>query len=158
VFAVRASVPAPAYSPRTYSPGPDLVDLFHYSTRLDECDDYFLIVEDVFVAEDTSFAVFQPFLGRLIAADVEIPGCFRHPREALRVVDEDRADRVGTACGSGWGFGARRRKKITGTAGGTGKKVMSSDRMRSALEARTEYVKEQTNILQDLTENTRPNS
>ena len=44
---------------------------------------------DVVVVQCTAFAVFQPFLGGLIAADVEIPRDLRNAFEVLAVVEMD---------------------------------------------------------------------
>ena len=43
----------------------------------------------VVVGEGAGFAVFQPFLGGLVAADIEIPGNCGDVVEILRGVDED---------------------------------------------------------------------
>ena len=41
------------------------------------------------VAELATFAVFEPFLGGLVTADVEIPGEFGHIAEVLGLVNPD---------------------------------------------------------------------
>ena len=48
-----------------------------------------MVVDQVLVAELATFAVFEPFLGGLVATDVEIPGEFRHIAEVLGLVDPD---------------------------------------------------------------------
>ena len=50
---------------------------------------------DVFLVQTAAFAVFQPFFADLIAADMEVPHCFRHLFEALVGVDPHRAVFVG---------------------------------------------------------------
>ena len=54
----------------------DLVDLGHEAEGFAEGDDDFVVVGDVFGAEGAAFAVFEPFLADLVAADVEIPDGF----------------------------------------------------------------------------------
>ena len=46
-----------------------LVNRLHYPVGLHERDDDFLIVQDVVIIQRPVFAVFEPFLRRLIAAD-----------------------------------------------------------------------------------------
>ena len=56
---------------------------------------------DVVVAERPALPVLQPFLGGLVAADVEVPGDLGNIRKILRVVDIDLADRIEVRTGSG---------------------------------------------------------
>ena len=45
------------------------------------------VVLDVFVVEGATLAVFEPLLGGLVAADVEVPGHVGDSREVLGLVD-----------------------------------------------------------------------
>ncbi len=67
----------------------DLIDGFHEAVGFGEGDDDFLVVENVVEAEGASIAVFEPFLGGLIAADIKLPSDERNVFEILRVVDPD---------------------------------------------------------------------
>ena len=51
----------------------DFIDLGHQANGFAEGDDDFVIVGDVFVVQGAAFAVFEPFLTDLVAADVEVP-------------------------------------------------------------------------------------
>ena len=66
----------------------NLVNLRHQADGFGQCDDDFLVVSDVVLRERAAFAVFQPFLADLIAADVEVPHRLAHTLEAdgLRLV------------------------------------------------------------------------
>lgn len=69
----------------------DFINLLHHSIRLHQGFDDFLVMDDVFKIEDSTFAVFEPFLGGLVAADVEVPGHFGDGVEVLVGVDIDSA-------------------------------------------------------------------
>lgn len=69
----------------------NFINLPHHPIRLCQSLDDLLIMHDVFEIEDSAFAVFQPFLGGLVAADVEVPGDFRDGVEVLFGVDVDAA-------------------------------------------------------------------
>lgn len=65
---------------------------------------------DIIETQGAALAVFQPLLRRLVAADMEIPGDFRHVFKVLRAVDPDMAvikrhrfDRVVAFAGEGIG-------------------------------------------------------
>src|SRR6266581_2360639 len=64
------------------------VDLGHEADGFGEGDDDFLVVGEVVLRELPSFAVFEPFLADLVAADVEVPHVLAHASEAggLRLV------------------------------------------------------------------------
>lgn len=64
-----------------------VINFFHDSVGFDKSDDYFLIVLNVLVRERAALAVFEPFLRGLIAADVGVPGYFRHAPKILLGVD-----------------------------------------------------------------------
>ena len=70
---------------------PDQINLLHQAIGLHKRHDDLLIVQDVLVAELAVFAVFEPFLAGLVAADVKFPGDFGDVAEVLRVVDIDIA-------------------------------------------------------------------
>lgn len=55
-------------------------------------DDDFLVVHDVVEGEGAVVAVFEPFLGGLVAADVELPGGGGDVVEVLGVVDPDASE------------------------------------------------------------------
>ena len=59
----------------------DLVDLCHEADGFGEGDDDLVVVGDVFVGQGAAFAVLEPFLADLIAADVEVPDGFGHALE-----------------------------------------------------------------------------
>ena len=69
------------------SPGPaavgfdDFVDLGHQADGFAEGEDDLVVVGDVFVVQGAAFAVFEPFLADLVAADVEVPDGFGHTLE-----------------------------------------------------------------------------
>ena len=72
----------------------DLFGLFgimYQSGSLCEGVNNFLVVTDVGEGECPTFAVFEPFLGRLIATDKEIPRFYGYIPEVLRVVNIDFA-------------------------------------------------------------------
>jgi hypothetical protein len=48
-------------------------------------------MHNVLKVEDSAFSVFEPFLGGLVAADVEVPGNFGDGVEVLFGVDVDPA-------------------------------------------------------------------
>ena len=64
-------------------------DFGHEAGGFGEGDDDFLVVEDVVEVELAVFTVFEPFLGRLVSADVEVPGYFGDVGEVLGFVDVD---------------------------------------------------------------------
>ena len=68
-----------------------LTDLFHDSVGFEQDFDDALVVDKVGVRKLATFAVFEPFLGGLVAADVEVPGEFRHVAKVLGFVDPDFA-------------------------------------------------------------------
>lgn len=63
----------------------------HQADGLGEGGDDALVVDLIVVAERAAFAVFQPLLADLIAADVELPHLRRDALEILRRVDVDAA-------------------------------------------------------------------
>lgn len=71
----------------------DFVYLRHQADGFVEGDDYFLVVGDVVFGEGAAFAVFEPFLADLVAADVEIPDVVGDALEAggLCLVNPDGA-------------------------------------------------------------------
>ena len=73
----------------------ELSNLFHNSIGFEQDFDDALVVDEVGVGELASFAVFEPFLGGLVAADVEVPGEFGHVAKVLGFVDPNLA--VGVA-------------------------------------------------------------
>lgn len=64
-----------------------LAQLGHQALGLGEGIDDMVVMENIVEGERTSFAVFEPLLGGLIAADVGVPCFFRHIAEILRVVE-----------------------------------------------------------------------
>ncbi len=60
----------------------DLVDLGHEADGFAEGDDDLVVVGDVFVGQGAAFAVLEPFLADLVAADVEVPDSFGDTAEA----------------------------------------------------------------------------
>lgn len=62
----------------------DFVNFFHQSDGLVQGDDDLLVVGDVFGGEGAAFAVLQPLVAVLIAADVEVPHGFGDVGEACR--------------------------------------------------------------------------
>lgn len=64
------------------------VNLPHQPDGFGEGDNEFLVVGDVVFREGAAFAVFEPFLADLVAADVEVPHVLAHALEAggLRLV------------------------------------------------------------------------
>lgn len=67
------------------------IDPGHEADGFGQGDDDFLVMGDVILRERAAFAVFEPFLADLVAADVEVPDGFRHAAKAgaLRFVDPD---------------------------------------------------------------------
>ncbi|ACU07608.1 hypothetical protein FIC_01158 [Flavobacteriaceae bacterium 3519-10] len=53
------------------------------------CVDHFLVMKYILKIQRAAFAVFEPFLGGLVAADVEVPGGFGDVFEILGWVDEN---------------------------------------------------------------------
>ena len=56
----------------------DLVDLLHQADRLVQGNDDFLVVGNVIGRERAAFAVLEPLLADLVAADVEVPDRLGH--------------------------------------------------------------------------------
>ena len=65
------------------------VYFFHDSFCLLEHIDDAAVVLYIFETKSHALAVFEPFLGRLVASDEEVPGGFRHAVEVLLCVDID---------------------------------------------------------------------
>jgi len=65
----------------------ELSNLFHYAVGFEQDFDGALVVDEVGIAELAAFAVFEPFLGGLVATNVEVPGEFGHVAEILGFVD-----------------------------------------------------------------------
>ncbi len=65
----------------------ELSNLFHYAVGFEQDFDGALVVDEVGIAELAAFAIFEPFLGGLVAANVEVPGEFGHIAEVLGFVD-----------------------------------------------------------------------
>ena len=69
-----------------------MIDRGHHCNRFTEGDDDLLVMLDVFGAELATFAVFEPFMTDLVAADVEVPDGFRDLGESVAFfVDDDVA-------------------------------------------------------------------
>ena len=64
----------------------------HYFISHHQRLDYALVVEDVVEREGAGGAVFEPLLGGLVAADVEVPGGGGNAVEVLVGVNPDAAD------------------------------------------------------------------
>ena len=62
------------------------INLFHQPIRFKQDGDDFAIVRNVIKGKCASFAVFEPLLGRLVAADVEIPSRFWNILKTLLLV------------------------------------------------------------------------
>ena len=73
-----------------------LVDFAHDPDGFVQGDDDLLVVGDVVGRERATLAVLKPLVADLVAADVEVPDCFR---DALRPIVPDRC--VGPFCSSG---------------------------------------------------------
>ena len=69
--------------------------MFHDPIGFEQDFDDALVVDEVGVGELAAFAVFEPLLGGLVAADVEVPGEFGHVAKVLGFVDPNLA--VGVA-------------------------------------------------------------
>ena len=83
-------------------------DLLHDPVGLGQDLDDLLIVPDIIPAQHPALAVLQPFLRRLIAADMELPRGGRNLREMLRTIDPHPPKKpLPGGEGLGWGFGAR---------------------------------------------------
>lgn len=87
---------------------PEGVDCFHYFDGFVEGNNHSFVVFKFVRGELSTFAVFEVFLGGLVAADVEVPDGFGHAVPVLSVVDVDAIvavgeffNRVGTALGEG---------------------------------------------------------
>ena len=65
----------------------ELSNLFHYAVGFEQDFDDALVVDEVGIAELAAFAIFEPFLGGLVAANVKIPGEFGHVAKVLGFVD-----------------------------------------------------------------------
>lgn len=65
--------------------------MFHDPIGFEQDLDDALVVDEVGVGELATFAVLEPFLSRLVAADEEVPGEFGHVAEVLGFVDPDLA-------------------------------------------------------------------
>ena len=63
------------------------INLFHQPVRFRKSNNYFLIVQNILKFQFPFFSVFQPFLGWLVASNVEIPSHFGNIIKILRVVD-----------------------------------------------------------------------
>ena len=71
-------------------PFPDgIVNFGLNSQRFRQCCDDALVVGQVIVGKLPPFAVFQPFVATLIAADMEMPYFRRHALEILGAVNPD---------------------------------------------------------------------
>ena len=66
-----------------------LSDQFHDAIGFEEDFDDALVVDEVGVGELTTFTVFEPFLCRLVTANVEVPGEFGDVAKVLGFVDPD---------------------------------------------------------------------
>src|SRR2546426_12005656 len=60
----------------------DLINLLHRSNGFGKGEDDFLVVGAVVGGELPTFAVFEPFLANLVAAEVEVPYVLADPFEA----------------------------------------------------------------------------
>ena len=74
------------------------VNSSHQADGFREGDDNPLIVLDILVAQRAAFAILEPLLADLIAADMEVPNLLRHAAEELILVDPDAA---GSGCRPG---------------------------------------------------------
>ena len=68
------------------------VDLAHEASGFDEDSDDTTIVGYIFIRECAAFAIFEPFLRRLVAADIHIPSFAGDIGEILGGVDADDTD------------------------------------------------------------------
>ena len=68
-----------------------LSDQFHDPIGFEKDFDDALVVDEVGVGKMATFTIFEPLLGGLVAADVEVPGEFGHVAEVLGFVDPDFA-------------------------------------------------------------------
>ena len=66
-----------------------LSDQFHNPICFEKDFDNALVVDEVGVGELATFAVLEPLLGGLVAADVEVPAKFRHVAKVLGFIDPD---------------------------------------------------------------------
>lgn len=64
----------------------DLINFGHEADGLVQGGDDFAVMVDVSVAEGAAFAVFEPFVADLVAADVEVPDIFGDAGEAAAAV------------------------------------------------------------------------
>ncbi len=69
--------------------GNDLIDIAHDLDGFAQDGNDVLIMNEIVKAEFASFAVFEPFLTNLIAADVEVPNVVGDVGEILLVVNPD---------------------------------------------------------------------
>ena len=67
----------------------DLINIIHDLDGFAQDGNDVLIMNEVVKTEFASFAVFEPFLTDLIAADVEVPNVVRDISEILLVVNPD---------------------------------------------------------------------
>ena len=67
------------------------VNLFHQSVSFKQNSDDFAVVRNVIKGEGAAFAVFEPLLGGLVAADVEVPSRFWNILKTLLLVDPHAA-------------------------------------------------------------------
>lgn len=67
----------------------DLINIAHDLDGFTQDGNDVLIMNEVVKAEFASFAIFEPFLTNLIAADVEVPNVVGNVGEILLVVDPD---------------------------------------------------------------------
>lgn len=70
----------------------------HQADGFVERDNDLLVVINVVRGKLAAFAVFQPLLADLVAADLELPNLFGHSVEILRIVDIDAACRYACLC------------------------------------------------------------
>lgn len=69
----------------------NFINFLHQPLGFGEGNDYFLVVQNVFETEGATVAVFEPFLRRLVTADIKFPGNMRHTVKVLRVVNPNTA-------------------------------------------------------------------
>ncbi len=72
---------------------------FHNPIRLRQDFDDFLIMAHLIKGQGATLAVLEPFLRRLIATDIEVPGNLRDIGKAVGFIDEYRAGGSGAAGG-----------------------------------------------------------
>ena len=67
------------------------VNLFHQPIRFKQNSDDFAVMRNVVKGEGVAFSVFEPLLGGLVAADVEVPCRFWDILKTLLLVDPHAA-------------------------------------------------------------------